>query len=108
MTDRKLWISLRLVKALSFMVRLGDLPRGILQVWASVNHGMWMVRSAEFLQTGRMDTVRWMRVIGDRIFAIGILGLARFELGLKGGWSLQSDAGNSTAAESGASSTKPN
>ena len=76
---------------LALMVLLSDLPRGILQVWASVNDGMWMARSAEFMQTGLMDTLRWMRVIGDTIFAIGILALAWFVLGLKTGWSLRDE-----------------
>ena len=76
---------------LALMVLLSDLPRGLLQVWASVNDGMWMARSAEFMQTGLMDTLRWMRVIGDTIFAIGILSLAWFVLGLKTGWSLHDE-----------------
>jgi len=76
---------------LALMVLLSDLPRGLLQVWASVNDGMWMARSAEFMQTGLMDTLRWMRVIGDTIFAIGILALAWFVLGLKTGWSLRDE-----------------
>ncbi|MBX7259634.1 MAG: nitric-oxide reductase large subunit [Candidatus Hydrogenedentes bacterium] len=73
---------------LALMVLLSDLPRGILQAWASVNDGMWMARSAEFMQTGLMDTLRWMRVIGDTIFAIGVLALGWFVLGLKTGWSV--------------------
>lgn len=108
MTDRKLWLSLSLVMALSFVVRLSDLPRGILQVWASVNDGIWMARSAEFLQTGLMDTLRSMRVIGDTSFAIGIIGIAWYVLGLKSGWALQSDAGESAATEPVDSSSKPN
>ena len=27
--------------------------------------GMWMARSAEFMQTGLMETLRWMRMIGE-------------------------------------------
>jgi len=52
-----------------------------------VNDGIWMARSAEFMQTGLMETLRWMRVIGDTIFAIGFLALAWFVLGLKACWS---------------------
>jgi len=73
---------------LALMVGLSDLPRGILQAWASVNDGMWMARSAEFTQTDLMDTLRWLRVIGDTIFAIGVLALGWFVLGLKTGWSV--------------------
>ena len=35
-----------------------------------------------------MDTLRWLRVIGDTIFAVGVLALGWFVLGLKTGWSL--------------------
>lgn len=73
---------------LALMVLLSDLPRGLLQVWASVNEGMWYARSYEFMQTGLMDTLRWLRVIGDTIFAIGIFALGWFVLGLKFGWSV--------------------
>ena len=31
---------------------------------------------------------RWLRVIGDTIFALGTLALAWFVFGLKGGWSI--------------------
>ena len=44
-------------------------------------------RSADFLQTPLMDKLRWLRVIGDTIFAVGALGLGWFVLGLKTGWS---------------------
>ncbi len=73
---------------LALMVLLSDLPRGILQAWASVNEGMWMARSAEFLQTDLMDTLRWLRSVGDTIFAVGVLALAWFIVGLKTGWSI--------------------
>lgn len=77
---------------LALMVLLSDLPRGILQAWASVNEGMWMARSADFMQTELMDTLRWLRVIGDTIFAIGVLALGWFVLGLKTGWSTEEQA----------------
>jgi len=74
---------------LALMVLLSDLPRGVLQTWASIEYGMWYARSAEFLQTGLMDSLRWSRVIGDTIFGAGALALGWFVLGLKTGWSLQ-------------------
>jgi nitric oxide reductase subunit B len=49
---------------------------------------MWYARSAEFLQTDLMDALRWLRVVGDTIFAVGIVGLGWFVLGLKTGWSI--------------------
>jgi nitric oxide reductase subunit B len=41
------------------------------------------------MQTDLMQNLRWMRVIGDTIFAAGIMALGWFVLGLKTGWSLQ-------------------
>lgn len=73
---------------LALMVLVSILPVGLLQTWASVEHGLWYARSAEFLQTGLMDTFRWLRVIGDTIFAIGILAMGWFVVGLKTGWSV--------------------
>ncbi len=75
---------------LGLMILLSLLPVGLLQTWASVEHGMWYARSAEFLQTGLMDVLRWLRVVGDTVFAIGILTLGWFVVGLKTGWSLTS------------------
>jgi nitric oxide reductase subunit B len=67
------------------MVTLSLLPVGLMQTWASVEHGYWYSRSAEFMQTGVMDTFRWLRVIGDTIFAAGAIALALFVLGLRQG-----------------------
>jgi nitric oxide reductase subunit B len=74
---------------LALMALLSLLPVGLLQTWASVEHGMWYARSAEFLQTPLMDKLRWLRIIGDTIFAAGALGLGWFVLGLKTGWSIE-------------------
>ena len=54
---------------LGLMVLLSVLPVGLLQAWASLEYGMWYARSAEFMQTGLMHNLRWMRVIGDTLFA---------------------------------------
>lgn len=77
---------------LGLMVLLSLLPVGLLQTWASVEHGMWYARSAEFLQTPLMDRLRWMRVIGDVVFAFGAVGIGWFILGLKTGWSLADES----------------
>ncbi len=74
---------------LLLMVLISVLPVGALQTIASVNHGMWYARSAEFLQSDLMGTLRWMRVIGDTIFAVGIVALGWFVLGLKTGWVIE-------------------
>ena len=54
------------------------LPVGLMQTWASVEHGYWFARSSEFLGSPIMQTFRWMRVPGDTIFAIGALVLVAF------------------------------
>ena len=74
---------------LALMVTLSLLPVGLMQTWASVEHGMWYARSAEFLQTPIMETLRWLRVVGDTIFATGVIALGWFILGLKTGWSVE-------------------
>ncbi|MCB9852235.1 MAG: nitric-oxide reductase large subunit [Phycisphaerales bacterium] len=76
---------------LALMVLISLLPVGLMQAWASVEHGMWYARSAEFLQTPLMETLRWMRVIGDTVFATGVLALGWFVLGLKTGWSVRDE-----------------
>jgi nitric oxide reductase subunit B len=68
-------------------VLLSLLPVGLLQTWASVEHGLWYARSAEFLQTDLMSLLRWMRMIGDTVFAVGALAIGIFVVGLKLGWS---------------------
>lgn len=63
---------------LAAMVLISLLPVGLLQTWASVEHGLWYARSAEFLQTPMMAHLRWLRVIGDSVFSVGVLALAWF------------------------------
>jgi len=72
---------------LSLMVLLSLLPIGLMQTWAAVEYGTWYARSSEFLQTGLMNTLRWMRLIGDTTFAAGVLSLGWFVLGLLTGHS---------------------
>ncbi|GAP67588.1 nitric oxide reductase, NorZ apoprotein [Bacteroidales bacterium 6E] len=71
------------------MVLLSVLPIGLLQTLASVKEGLWYARSAEFLNTDHMMTLKWLRAIGDTIFAVGTVSLAWFVFGLKGGWSIE-------------------
>src|SRR5690606_1712007 len=67
---------------LMLMLVLSLLPMGVLQAVASVNEGMWYARSAEFMQTPLMDTLKWMRVIGDTIFALGLFAFVWFVFSL--------------------------
>jgi len=67
----------------------GILPIGLLQTLASVKEGLWYARSAEFMQQDHMVILKWLRSIGDTIFAVGTVALAWFVFGLKGGWSIE-------------------
>jgi nitric oxide reductase subunit B len=73
---------------LAMMLLLSLLPVGLLQTWASVHEGYWYARSEAFMGTPMMQTLRWMRVPGDTIFAIGAVALVIFVFGLRFGWSL--------------------
>ncbi len=72
---------------LALMVLISVLPVGLIQTWASVEVGLWYARSAEFLQTPLLDTLRWLRAVGDTLFAAGAVVLGWFVVGLKTGWS---------------------
>jgi nitric oxide reductase subunit B len=72
-----------------FLMAVGSLlPVGLLQTVAAVNEGTWYARSAEFMQAPLMQTLRWMRVPGDTLFALGALALGWFMLGLLTGRSI--------------------
>jgi nitric oxide reductase subunit B len=71
------------------MCVLSLLPVGLMQTWASVEHGYWYARSAEFLQSPLMQNLRWMRVPGDTVFFLGAVALVIFVAGLKTGHSFR-------------------
>lgn len=60
------------------MLFLSLLPVGFMQTVASVNHGMWYARSAEFLQLPTVHLFKWLRIVGDTIFAAGTVTLFLF------------------------------
>jgi nitric oxide reductase subunit B len=74
---------------IALMILLSLLPVGLWQAHESIERGMWSARSAEFMQQDAMQTLRWMRVVGDTIFAAGGVALAWFCLGLWTGWSIK-------------------
>jgi nitric oxide reductase subunit B len=84
---------------LALMVVLSLLPIGVLQTIASVERGTWWARSADFLQTPLMSTLRWLRGPGDLVFAAGMVALAWFVLGVGAGWSIDRRAGARPADE---------
>ncbi len=61
------------------------LPVGLLQTWASVDQGYWYARSTEFMGTPLMQTLRWLRVPGDTIFAVGELVFVLFVFRIRPG-----------------------
>jgi len=73
---------------LAAMILLSVLPLGLLQTRAAVGHGYWYARSAEFLHSDGMNAIRWMRVPGDTLFALGAVVLVAFVAGLATGHSL--------------------
>lgn len=77
---------------LMMMCVLSLLPVGLMQTWASVEHGYWYARSPEFMQTPVLQTFRWMRVPGDTVFFLGAVALVLFVAGLKTGHSFQKTA----------------
>jgi nitric oxide reductase subunit B len=59
------------------------LPVGLFQTWAAVENGYWYARSSEFLTSPLMQTLRWMRVPGDTLFASGTVALVIFVAGIR-------------------------
>ncbi len=67
---------------LAMMVFISLVPAGIYQAWASISEGMWFARSPEVIHSHFMETLVWLRVPGDVVFAVGTLLLALFAIRL--------------------------
>jgi len=67
---------------LAMMVFMSLVPAGIYQAWASVSRGLWYARSPEIVHSALMTDLVWLRVPGDIVFALGVLGLVAFALRL--------------------------
>ncbi|MET3120435.1 nitric oxide reductase subunit B [Oxalobacteraceae bacterium GrIS 2.11] len=67
---------------LAMMVFISLVPAGIYQAWASVTQGIWYARSPAVVHSQLMETLVWMRVPGDVVFAIGAVLLAWFAIRL--------------------------
>ncbi len=63
---------------LAMMVFMSLLPAGIYQAWASITKGLWYARSPEVIHSGVMETLVWLRVPGDIVFAAGSVFLALY------------------------------
>ena len=91
---------------LALMVLANLLPVGLGQAWASVEYGMWYARSAEFLQQPIFETLRWLRIIGDTVFIVGVAALCWFIIGLLTGRSyVEATAAHIETQPSGHSAT---
>jgi nitric oxide reductase subunit B len=67
---------------LAMMVFLSLLPAGIYQAWASISKGLWYARSPEVIHSTVMESLVWLRVPGDIVFAVGSVLLAVYALKL--------------------------
>lgn len=61
---------------LVLMIFISLLPIGLLQVHAALEHGLWYARSEEFMGRDLIHYLRWMRGVGDIVFAMGALSFA--------------------------------
>ena len=81
--DRLLaWTFWGLNIGLAMMVFMSLLPAGIYQAYASVSEGLWFARSPAIVHSKVMETLVWLRVPGDVVFALGSLTLAVYALKL--------------------------
>ena len=81
--QRPVWLAFWAINiGLMLEILLSLLPVGLLQTYQSVSVSYWSARSAEFLQSDLMQTLRWMRMIGDTIFAVGAIAFVYFALDL--------------------------
>jgi nitric oxide reductase subunit B len=63
---------------LAMMVFMSLVPAGLYQAWASITKGVWFARSPEVIHSTFMETMVWLRVPGDIVFAVGCMFLALF------------------------------
>ncbi len=61
---------------LVLMITSSLFPIGIVQGWASISEGLWYARSEAFMQQDYLQTLRWVRMIGDTVFILGAVGIA--------------------------------
>lgn len=77
--SKRAWDSPKLKRAFWFlnigliaMVLLSLLPVGIIQAYTSITKGYSFARDAELLYSPTVQTLKWLRMIGDIIFSVGI------------------------------------
>ncbi len=84
-SDRTLkWVFWLFNGGLALMVFGSLLPQGILQGLVSFRLGYWYARTPEMMHSPVMETLVWLRVPGDIVFAVGalllVILLARLEI----------------------------
>ena len=87
-SDRTLkWVFWLFNGGLALMVFGSLLPQGIVQALISFDQGYWHARTPELLHSPLMETLVWLRVPGDIVFALGalllLIFLVRMEVGLR-------------------------
>jgi len=92
---------------IALMVLVSLLPIGLAQAAASIDHGLWYARSDTFLQQPVMETLRWLRIIGDSVFLLGTAALVWFVVGLKTGWSIEKSSESEAERADAGLSTVP-
>lgn len=60
---------------------------------------LWYARSADFLQLPVLETLRWLRMVGDTVFFVGVFMLTYFETGLITGWPYMKDTNGQRVAQ---------
>jgi nitric oxide reductase subunit B len=81
--ERPIWFAFWAINiGLMLEIVLSLLPVGLMQTYQSVSVGYWSARSSEFMQTDLMQTLRWLRMIGDSMFALGAIAFVYFALNL--------------------------
>ncbi|MCM3870471.1 MAG: nitric-oxide reductase large subunit [Pyrinomonadaceae bacterium] len=81
--ERPIWFAFWAINiGLTLEIALSLLPVGLMQTYQSVSVGYWSARSSEFMQTDLMQTLRWLRMIGDTIFALGAISFVYFAINL--------------------------
>ena len=63
------WLNIGLV----LMLFTSLLPVGFIQFIASASEGLWYARSEAFMQSDILQTLRWVRTVGDVVFIVGAL-----------------------------------
>jgi len=74
------WVFWTLNIGLAMMVFLSILPQGLIQAYISFADGYWHARAAELLHSPWMETLVWIRVPADIVFALGAALLCIFTL----------------------------